>query len=122
MNNLAFMYPVTCLYYSHAVAGLPSGSLDITVIPLSNTSFIVYWIAETSDSNYSYSYTVTWTNLHTGVMNSFTVPENTNSYTVTGLSDNANYNVNITTVGVCGMITSDSITVYGKFVSMYIHS
>ena len=81
-----------------------------SVTPLSNTSFTVNWTI--SDPNYSY--TVIWTNLNTGVMDSFTVPENTNSYTVTGLSDNDNYNVSVTAVGVCGMITSDSITVYGK--------
>ena len=48
-------------------------------------------------------------------MDSYTVTENTNSYTVTGLSDNDNYNVRVTAVGVCGMITSDPITVYGEF-------
>ena len=77
---------------------------------LNNASFTVNWTI--SDPNYSY--TVIWTNLNTGVMDSFTVPENTNSYTVTGLSDNDNYNVSVTIVGVCGMITSDPITVYGK--------
>ena len=80
------------------------------VTPLSNTSFTVNWTI--SDPNYSY--TVIWTNLNTSVMYSFTVPENTNSYTVTGLSDNTNYNVSITAVGMCGMITSDPITVYGE--------
>ena len=49
-------------------------------------------------------------------MDSSTVPEDTNSYTVTGLSDNDNYNVSITAVGVCGMIVSDPITVYGKII------
>ena len=49
-------------------------------------------------------------------MDSYTVAENTNSYNVTGLSDNDNYNVTITAVGVCGMITSDPITVYGECV------
>ena len=53
-------------------------------------------------------------------MDSYTVAENTNSYTVTGLSDNDNYNVTITAVGVCGMITSDPVTVYGQCVSSYI--
>ena len=52
-------------------------------------------------------------------MDSYTVAENTNSYNVTGLSDNDNYNVTITAVGVCGMIISDPITVYGECVSMY---
>ena len=63
----------------------------------------------------NYNYTVIWTNLNTSVMDSYTVTENTNSYTVTGLSDNDNYNVSVTAVGVCGMITSDPVTVYGKF-------
>ena len=79
-------------------------------------------------SDPSYNYTVIWTNLSTGVMDSSTVPEDTNSYTVTGLSDNDNYNVSITAVGVCGMITSDPITVYGKnihictYVAMCLHN
>ena len=85
------------------------------VTPLSNTSFTVNWII--SDPNYNY--TVTWTNLNTGVMDSYTVAENTNSYNVTGLSDNDNYNVTITAVGVCGMITSDPVTVYGECVHVY---
>ena len=50
-------------------------------------------------------------------MDSYTVAENTNSYTVTGLSDNDNYNVTITAVGVCGtIVTSDPVTVYGECV------
>ena len=81
------------------------------VTPLSNTSFTVNWII--SDPNYNY--TVTWTNLNTSVMDSYTVAENTNSYNVTGLSDNDNYNVTITAMGVCGMITSDPVTVYGEY-------
>ena len=52
-------------------------------------------------------------------MESYAVAENTNSYNVTGLSDNDNYNVTITAVGACGMITSDSVTVYGECASMY---
>ena len=95
---------------------LPSGLPQVTAVtPLSDTSFTVDWII--SDNSVTiYNYSVTWTNLHTGVMDSSTVPEDINSYTVTGLSDNDNYNVSITAVGVCGMITSDHITVYGKSV------
>ena len=85
------------------------------VTPLSNTSFTVTWTI----SDHNYSYTVIWTNLNTGVMNSFTVPENTNSYNVTGLSDHDNYNVSVAIVGVCGMITSDPIIVYGKSIYTY---
>ena len=69
---------------------------------------MIEWISDAS-----YSYIVIWTNLCTGVMNSFTVPENTNSYNVTGLSDNANYNVSVATVNMCGDNTSDPMAVYG---------
>ena len=55
------------------------------------------------------------------MMDNFTVPENKNSYTVTGLSDNDNYNVSVAIVGVCGMITSDPITIYGKSTCTCIH-
>ena len=98
--------------------GLPSIPPVTTATPLSNTSFTVNWTI--SDPNYSY--TVILTNINTGVhvVDSFTVAENTNSYTVTGLSDNDNYNVSVAIVGVCGMITSDPITVYGK--SMHTNS
>ena len=91
------------------LSGLPSSPPVITVVPLSNTSFIVDW----SISDSSYNYTVMWINLNTGVMDNFTILENTNSYTVTGLSDTDNYNVSVTAVGECGMMTSDLITVYG---------
>ena len=64
----------------------------------------------------NYNYTVIWTNLHTGVMYNRTVPGNTNSYTVTGLSGDANYNVSVAAVNKCGMIaTSDPVTVYGEY-------
>ena len=89
--------------------GLPSSAPTITVTSSSDTSFIVNWTI--SDPNYSY--TVIWTNINTGVVDNITVPENTNSYTVTGLSVNDNYNVSVAIVGVCGMMTSDPITVYG---------
>ena len=61
-----------------------------------------------------------WTNLNTAVVDSFTVLENTNSYTVTGLSDTDNYNVSVVIIGLCGMMTSDLITVYGMYVSVRI--
>ena len=103
----------------YSCPGLASSPPSITAVtPLSNRSFTVNWTI--SDPNYSY--TVIWTNLDTDVMNSFTVPENTNSYTVTGLSDNYTYNVSIATMDVCGMtIISDPITVCGKYI-MYICS
>ena len=98
-----------CYSGCNLLSGLPSRPPIITATPLSNTSFTVNW----SISDPSYNYTVTWTNLNTGVMDSFTILENTNSYTVTGLSDTDNYNVSVTAVGECGTMTSDPITVYG---------
>ena len=105
-DNFKLLYPL----------GLPSHPPQVTAVtPLTSRSFTVTWtILDTS-----YSCRVILTNLRTGVINSSTVPENTNSYTVTGLSDNDNYNVSITAVGVCGMITSDPITVYGKIIHSY---
>ena len=61
-----------------------------------------------------YNYTVIWTNLNTGVMDSYEVQDNENSHIVTGLSDNTNYVVSMTAVNMCGNKTSDPITVYGK--------
>ena len=55
------------------------------------------------------------TNLNTSVMDSYAVAANTNSYIVTGLSDNVLYDVTVNAVGVCGMITSDPVTVNGEF-------
>ena len=88
---------------------------NITVSSLINGSVTVNWTI----SDPSYNYTLIWTNLNTGVLDSFTAPQNTNTYTayiiVTGLSDNDNYAVSIATVDVCGMmITSDPITICGK--------
>ena len=79
--------------------------------PLSSTSFTVSWTI--TDPNHNYI--ITWTNLHTSMMEgSMTVPENTNSYTVTGLNGIDNYNVSVTANNSCGMMMSDPITVYGK--------
>ena len=105
-------------HYNYALcshSGLPA---NITVLSLINGSVTINWTI----SDPSYNYTVIWTNLNTGVINSFTVPQNTNNYTVKGLSDNDDYAVSIATVDVCGMmITSDPITICGKNTS-YIRS
>ena len=45
------------------------------------------------------------------------LPETTNSYNVTVLSNSAIYNVSVTAVGMCEMIPSDPITVYGEYTS-----
>ena len=74
-----------------------------------DTLFTVTW----TSSDPSYSYTVIWINLNTGVMDNYTVAENTNSYTVTGLN-NATYYVRVTATGVCGTRTSDPILVNGE--------
>ena len=82
----------------------------IGVTSLSSRLFTVSWTITDPDHNYI----VTWTNLRTGMMNSVTVPENTNSYMVTGLDGVDNYNVSVTANNSCGMIMSDPITIYGK--------
>ena len=82
----------------------------VTVTPLSSTSFNVCWTITNPDHNYI----ITWTNLRTGVIDNMTVTENTNSYTVTGLSGIDNYNLTVTANNSCGMMMSDPITVYGK--------
>ena len=83
-----------------------------TTTMLSSRSFTVSWIITDPDHNYI----VTWTNLRTGMMSSVTVPENTNSYMVTELTGVDNYNVSVTANNLCGMMMSDLITVYGKYV------
>ena len=82
---------------------------------LSSTSFIVSWTITDPDHNYI----VTWTNLHTDMMEGgVTVPENTNSYMVTGLNGIDNYYVSVIANNSCGMMMSDPATVYGKNVFM----
>ena len=80
------------------------------ITPLSSTSFTISWTITDPDHNYI----VTWTNLHTGMMSSVTVPENTNSYMVTGLNGVDNYTVTVTANNTSGMMISDPFTVYGK--------
>ena len=82
----------------------------VKVTQLNSTSFTVNWTITNPDHNYI----VTWTNLHTGMMSTVTVPENTNSYMVTGFNGVDNYNVSVTANNSCGMMMSDLITVYGK--------
>jgi len=55
-------------------------------------------------------------------MDNITVSGNANSYTVRGLSGNANYNVSVAAVYMCDEIkTADSITVYGKGIHNSLH-
>ena len=62
---------------------------------------------------------VIWTNLNTSMMSNYTVPWNANSYIVTELSVNVNYNVSVAAIGVCGMMTSDPIAIKCEYVCMY---
>ena len=92
------------------LSGLPQIQPNIiAVTPLNDTSFTVNWTIPDP----SYNYIVMWTNLYTGMVDNFTVSENTNSYTVMGLSEYDNYNVSVAIVGLCGMKTNNPITVYG---------
>ena len=91
--------------------------------PLSSTSFIVNWTITDPDHNYI----VTWTNLHTCVIDNMTVPENTSNHMVTGLDGVSNYNVSVAANNSCGMMMSEPVTVYGNvyihmYVSAYIYS
>ena len=89
---------------THLYPGLIENVI-VTVTLNNDTSFTVTW----TSSDLNYSYTVNWTNLNTGVMESYTVVENTNSYIVTGLNDTI-YTVTVTATGECGMRTSDPVT------------
>ena len=96
--------------------GLPSSPPIVHIVtPFSNASFYVTWAMSDPD----YTYIVIWTNLNTSVMSNYTVLWNVNSYIVTELSVNVNYNVNVAAIGVCGMMTSDPITIKCEYVCMY---
>jgi len=84
------------------------------VAAINSSSFTVNWTS--LDPNYNY--TIIWANLHTGVIYNKTVPGNANSYTVTGLSGDVNYNVSVATVNMCGMMSSDLVTVFGEYTVM----
>ena len=78
--------------------------------PVDANSFSVIW--EVTDP--SHRYMITWTNLRTGIKDNVTVAENTNSYTVTGLSGIDNYDVTVAASNSCGMRMSDPRVVFGK--------
>ena len=61
-----------------------------------------------------HSYIITWTNLHSNDTYHIEVKGNTATYQVSGLNGVDNYNVSVTAINPCGMIKSNSITVYGK--------
>ena len=56
-----------------------------------------------------------WSNLNTNQEISVTGIHNTTNFTVTGLSGDANYNVSVAAVNMCGIMTSDPVTVYGEY-------
>ena len=89
---------------------LPPAPIIKFILPLSSTSFTVNWTLSAPNNNY----TVIWANLHTGVMYNRTVPGSINSYTVTGLSGDVNYNVSVAAVNMCGMNESDFVLAFGK--------
>ena len=110
---------VICTHLNYVCTTAPPMTAPniIGTTPLSSTSFTVSWTITDPDHNYI----ITWTNLRTGMISGVTVPENTNSYTVTGLNGIDNYIVTVTANDSCGMMAlSDPITVYGK--NVYIHS
>ena len=98
------------LLYTFIESDLPAAPIIKFVLPLSSTSFTVNWTLSAPNNNY----TVIWADLHTGVMDNRTVPGSTNSYTVTGLSGDVNYNVSVAAVNMCGMNESDFVSVFGK--------
>ena len=82
---------------------------------LQRNSCTIKWTI--TNPNNIHSYIITWTNLHNDDMNNIEVQGNTTSYHVTGLNGVDNYNVSVTAKNPCGMMESDSITVYGKNVT-----
>ena len=84
------------------------------VIPSSSTSFIISWTI----NNTNYDIIVILTNLRTEEVYIISVTEytlNANTYNVTeGLNGVDNYNVSVATINACGMMMSNTVTVYGK--------
>ena len=107
----------TCCF---CITVLPPPTAPNITVPtsLNSTSFTVSWTIIDPDHNYI----VTWTNLHTGMMeDNETVPENASSYMVTTLNGIDNYNVSVTANNLCGMNVSDPVTVYGKKLNPCVH-
>ena len=123
MSVILYLRTYVCIHFTYFTAP-PITAPTITITPLSSTSFNVSWTITDPDHNYI----ITWTNLRTGKMDYVTIAENTNSYTVTGLSGIDNYNVTVTANNSCGMMMSDPITVYGRniiirmwYIRIYVH-
>ena len=109
-HNCGYIYSV-CTYTYQLYTTDPVSPTITRTTPLSSTSFTVNWTITDPNRNYI----ITWTNLCTGIMEgSMTVPENTTSYNVTGLTGTDNYNVSVSANNSCGIMMSDPITVYGK--------
>ena len=123
MSVILYLRTYVCIHFTYFTAP-PIAAPTITITPLSSTSFNVSWTITDPDHNYI----ITWTNLRTGKMDYVTIAENTNSYTVPGLSGIDNYNVTVTANNSCGMMMSDPITVYGRniiirmwYIRIYVH-
>ena len=81
-------------------------------INLMERSFTINWTIR--NPNNIHSYIITWINLRTSDKGNLEVQGNTTSYNVTGLSGVDNYNLSVAAKNPCGIMTSNSITVYGK--------
>ena len=89
---------------------LPSNPPTVTVVRCNNTVCTVYWIASDPAQNFI----VMWIDLNTNVTNRSADLGNTNSYKITKLSINMEYNVSVTAVDMCGgSITSNYSTFNG---------
>ena len=89
----------------------------------SSTSFNVSWTI----NNTNYDIIVILTNLRTEEVYNITVTEYTVNMTICnvteGLNGIDNYNVSVATINACGMMMSDTITVYGKsYTRMYVRT
>ena len=111
---------------------IPSSSpQNVSLTPLSSTSFMITW----SVSDPVCNYTVMWTNLNNSMTDSCTVScnvdasemcnctevqDNEISCNVTVSSDVANYDVSVSVGNMCGSKTSEPITVYrGEYLNIF---
>ena len=82
---------------------------------LNRQSCAISW--NITNPNNVHSYIITWTNLHNNEIDNIEVDGNTTSYGVTGFNGVDNYNVSVAAINPCGLMESDSITIYGKDVA-----
>ena len=99
-------YKCTLIYILCTTVPIVTAPTGIQPDVLCSTSFSVTWTITNPD----YNYIVIWIDLHTNMMDCATVPENTNSYTIEGLSS-PEYNVTVGANNPCGIKWSDPMTV-----------